>query len=204
MRNRKPLLMFGVVVLSAAVLFGMQEKKKAPAKPPMDEKAMMEMMQKYGTPGQGHKKLDFMAGSWTTKNSMWMDPAQPPEVTEGASEHRWILGGRYLEQRFSGNFMNTPFTGLGYTGYDNYKRQYVGTWMDTMGTCMLNMTGNFDKSGKILTMTGKMDDPMLKKEVTLREKMTIINNDEMLFEMFGPGMDGKEYRMMEMRYTRKR
>ncbi len=192
-----------VMVISTVLVFGMQEKKQA-AKPAVDEKAAMEMMQKLATPGAGHKKIEFLAGSWNTKNSMWMDPAQPPEVTKGTSEHKWVLGGRFLEQRFEGNFMNMPFSGMGYTGYDNYKKQYVGTWMDTMGTCLLNMSGHFDGSGKVLSMTGKMDDPMQGKEVTFREKMTIVSNDEILFEMFGPGPDGKDYRMMEIRYTRKR
>ncbi len=204
MRIQRVMFMLGVIVLMAAVVSGMQEKKKAPAKPAMDEKAMMEMMEKLGTPGAGHKKLDFMVGSWNAKSSMWMDPAQPPTVSQGTSDHKWVLGGRFLEQRFEGTLMNMPFSGLGFSGYDNYKKQYVGTWIDTMGTCILNMMGNFDPSGKILTMAGKVDDPMQGKEVTMREKMTIVSNDEMLFEMYGPGPDGKDYRMMEIRYTRKR
>ena len=49
----------------------------------------------------------------------------------GKSDHKWTLGGRLLEQRFEGTSMDMPFSGLGHTGYDNYKKQDVTTWMDT-------------------------------------------------------------------------
>ena len=65
-------------------------------------------------------------------------------------------------------------------------------------------SGNFDAAGKVLTSTGRMDDPTQGKNVPFREKMTVKSNDEILFEMFSPGADGKEYRMMEIRYTRKK
>src|ERR1700693_2692208 len=146
-----------VVVLGAGLAFADDAKKPA-NKPPMDEKTAMEMMQKLATPGEGHKRLDVLVGSWTAKASMWMDPSKPPQMTEGTSEQKWVLGGRFLEQRFEGQMMGGPFSGLGYTGYDNYKKQYLSTWMDTLGTATLVLTGTFDKAGKILTSSGKMDD----------------------------------------------
>lgn len=76
--------------------------------------------------------------------------------------------------------------------------------MDTAGTSIMNTTGSFDAAGKVLTSTGKIDDPSVGKAVTVREKMTIVGRDEILFEMYGPGPDGKDYRMMEIRYTRKK
>ena len=191
------------IALGASTAFA-DDAKKAASKPPMDEKAAMEMMQKLATPGEGHKKLDVFVGSWTFKASMWMDPSKPPEVTDGTSEQKWVLGGRFLEQRAEGKMMGGPFSGFGYTGYDNYKKKYVSTWMDTLGTAMLEMTGTFDKSGKVLTSSGKMDDPMTGKSCTMRTKATIVGKDELHWEMWGPGPDGKDYRMMEITYTRKK
>ena len=201
--------LLGALTLSA-VAVSAQEKKSAPAKksataaPAMDEKAMMDMMQKIATPGPGHKKLDFMVGTWNAKTTMWMDPSKPPVVSEGTSVHRWVLGGRYLEQRFEGTFMGGPFSGVGYTGFDNYRKKYNSNWMDTLGTAIMIANGSFDATGKVLTSTGKMDDPTIGKATPFREKMTIVSNDEILFEMYPTGPDGKEYRMMEIRYTRKK
>jgi hypothetical protein len=209
MKYARVLLTLTLVVLMAGLVFATDQEKKpaaktaTAAKPAMDEKAAMEMMQKLGSPSEGHKKLDMLVGTWHAKNTMWMDPGKPPMVTEGTSEHKWVLGGRFLEQRFEGTFMNMPFSGIGYTGYDNYKKRYVGVWMDTAATSMMNSTGSFDAAGKTLTTTGKMDDFTTGKLTSFREKMTIVGKDEVLFEMYGPDPTGKEYRMMEIRYTRK-
>ena len=204
MRFFKTPAMAMMVALAAGLAFGMRQAKKQAVTPPMDEKAAMEMMQKLATPGEGHKKLDFLTGSWTAKVSSWMQPGQPPTVSEGKSEHAWVLGGRFLEQRFEGTFMNMPFSGIGYTGYDNYKKKYVSVWMDSMGTAMLHTQGTFDAAGKVMTSSGSMDDFTTGKVVNIREKMTTVNKDDVLFEMYGPAPDGKEYKMMEIRYLRKK
>jgi hypothetical protein len=42
------------------------------------------------------------------------------------------------------------------------------------------------------------------KPAPLKEKMTYVDNDHLLFEMWGPAPDGKTYKMMEINYTRKK
>jgi len=193
-----------VVLVALSLAVALAQEKKQPAPPPMDQKQAMEMMQKLATPGEGHKKLETLVGSWQAKNTLWMAPGQTPTVSEGSSEHRWVLGGRFLEQKFEGTFMNMPFSGIGYTGYDNYKKKYVAVWMDNFGTMMLHTTGSFDAAGKVLSSSGQMDDFTTGKVIRLRERMTIVSKDEVVTEMFGPAPDGKEFRMMELRYTRKK
>ena len=65
----------------------------------------------------------------------------PPAVSEGVSEHRWILDGRYVEQVYRGKAMGMPFEGRGFTAYDNVQGKYLGCWMDTMGTGMMFSEG---------------------------------------------------------------
>jgi hypothetical protein len=202
-RKLAPLVVALVCALAVSVAFASAQENKPAQTPPIDEKTATEMMQKLATPGEGHKKLDVLVGSWNAKSSMWGDPSKPPEVSEGTSEHKWVLGGRYVEQRFEGTFMGMPFSGIGYTGYDNYKKRYVGVWMDSAGTAMFHTTGSFDASGKVLTSAGRMDDFTSGKVITIREKMTIVNKDEVLFEMWVPDPTGKDYLMMKIDYTRK-
>jgi len=203
MKVRGYLSVLVLIAAVAAAAVALADEKKAAA-PPMDEKAMMELWQKMATPGEGHKKLDPFVGSWTAKNTLWMEPGKPPEVTDGTAEQKWVLGGRYLEQRYEGKMMGQPFSGTGYTGYDNYTKKYESTWMDTTGTAILFLRGTFDKAGKVLTATGQMNDFVIGKTITLRDKTTLVSHDEILFELFGPGPDGKEQKMMEIRYTRKK
>ncbi|HEX5135063.1 MAG TPA: DUF1579 domain-containing protein [Thermoanaerobaculia bacterium] len=197
-------LAFLIVIAALAIGADEKGKKTKPAAGKMDEKAMMEMMAKYSTPGAEHKKLEAFVGTWDTTAKMWMEPGAPPQESTGVAENKMALGGRYLEQNFEGTMMNQPFSGRGYTGYDLYKKQYFGTWMDTMGTSMMNATGTADASGKSFTFKGSMDDPMSGKKMNFKEVVTLVDNDHHTFEMWMPDHAGKMFKTMEIQYTRKK
>jgi len=166
--------------------------------------AEMEAMMKAATPGDAHKKLGAMAGTFNAEVKMWMQPGAPPAGGAGVAENSWALDGRFLEQHFTGNFMGMPFTGMGFTGYDNIKKKYVGTWMDTMTTSMMISTGTANADGKSYTFTSTMDDPMTGKSSPVKEVVTVVDNDHHTLEMWGAGPDGKMFKTMEIAYTRKK
>jgi len=175
----------------------------APAAMPSQEE-MMKAWMAAATPGEAHKRLEPLVGTFLSKTTASMDASKPPEVTEGVSENRWVLGGRFLEQRFEGKAMGQDFTGIGYTGYDNYRKKYVGSWIDSMGTSIMLSTGTMDAAGKTLTSRSTMDDVVMKKAVTIKSILKIIDGDHHKFEMWGPGPDGKIFKMLEIVYTRKK
>ncbi len=182
---------------------GKESKETKPAAAP-DQEAMMKAWMAYMTPGEPHARFAKLAGSWTTKTKSWMDPAKPPEETTGTCDFKVVLGGRYLEQRFEGSMMGQPFSGIGFTGYDNVKKKYEAFWIDSAGTGMMIMTGTPDKSGKKTVYTGSMLDPTNGKKVALRSVDTEVDADNLLFEMWMSGPDGKMAKSMEMAYTRKK
>lgn len=188
-----------------AVAASAQEKPKAAEAPKVpSQEEMMKAWMEVATPGGGHKKLEPIVGTFTVKTKAWMDPSKPPEETVGTSENKWILGNRYVEQRIEGQMMNQPFSGIGYTGYDNYKKKYVGTWMDNMGTMIMVSTGTVDASGKKFTSWSTIDDVVMKKPVKIKALLTIVDNDHHRFEMWGPGPDGKNFKTLEIEYSRKK
>ncbi len=197
---RKLCSTLALLVFLTPALFAADTKPQMSA----EEKAAMEAMQKAMTPGPQHKLLNGMVGTWDAKVSMWMSPDAKPTVTKGTSTNRWIMGGRYLEQKFSGNMMNMPFTGIGYTGYDNVKKQYWATWMDSMSTGAMISTGSTDDNGMNWKFTGNMADPMTGKDTPLEQHMTVKNKNEEVWEMWGPAPDGKMFKMMEIVYKRKK
>ncbi len=195
--------------LAVTALLGLparaQEKPKAgeaPKAPSQEE--MMKAWMAAATPGEGHKKLEPLVGSFDMKVTSWMAPGTPAEETAGSSENRWILGNRFVEQSATGTMMGQPYSGVGYTGYDNYKKKYVGAWMDSMGTTIMTSTGTMDASGKKLTSWSVVDDVVAKKPAKYRSVLTILDNDHHKFEMFGPGPDGKSFKALEISYTRKK
>src|SRR5947209_5397445 len=103
-----------------------------------EQKKAMEAMMRAGTPGDAHKKLAAMAGTYEAKVKMWMDPKTPPAESTGTAVMEMVLGGRWLQERFDGSMMGQPFSGIGYTGYDNIRQMYVGTWMDTVSTAAMS------------------------------------------------------------------
>ncbi len=204
-RTKGILAGLALLVVVAALAIGADEKAKSakPAAGAMDEKAMMAEWAKYSMPGAEHKALEQFVGTWDTSVKMWMAPGTPPQESTGTSENKMALGGRFLEQHYEGKFMDQPFTGMGFTGYDLYKKQYIGTWMDSMGTSIMNSTGTADASGKTMTFTGQMDDPVAKKTHNFKETIKVVDNDHHVFEMWTPGPDGKMFKMMEITYARK-
>jgi hypothetical protein len=180
------------------------KKPAEQAAAPADEKAMMEKWLQVATPSAGHKALEPVVGTWDAKITMWMAPGAPPQESTGTSENKWVLGGRFVQQSYDGNFMGQPFSGVGYTGYDNFKKKYVGTWMDTMGTMIMVSQGSADATGKTLSMTSTIDDVMTGKPTNVKSEIKIVDADHHVMEMWGPDPTGKQFKTMEIHYTRKK
>jgi hypothetical protein len=200
MRNRT--LVATIAVLVATVAFvaqGQQEPQKMTA----EQQAMMDEWMKVATPGQPHKLLERLAGSYTVEVTQWEKPGAPPSKSAGTCESRMVLGGRFVHDSFKGEFGGMPFEGIGYTGYDNYKKTYVSVWMDNFSTTVMNMTGTCDAAGTTCEFKGDVDDIMTKKKATMRSVTRFVDARTHTFEMYYPGPDGKEFKMMEMVYTRK-
>jgi hypothetical protein len=126
---------------------------------PADFQAAMEAWQKLATPGEPHKLLASRVGSWTTKSKHWMEPDKPPMEFAGSCERKMILGGRFLQEEFSGEMMGTPFTGIGVVGYDNHNRKYVSTWMDSMSTGIYFFEGTANQDGRTISLESHFNDP---------------------------------------------
>lgn len=180
-------------------------KDSKPAAGAPDMEAMMKEYMKFAQPGPEHQQLMHRAGTWEHTTKMWMDPKQPPIETKGTAEFKMILGGRFLVQEYHSEFMGMPFHGFGVTGYDNFKKQYVGMWTDVMASSMLNTLGTPDASGKTVTFIGQMDDPVMgekNKQFKMIEKA--VDDNKFIDEMYDniPGVG--EVKVMEITYTRKK
>ncbi len=171
--------------------------------PNMEE--MMKKWQAYATPGPAHKVLEALVGEWNVESRMWMG-GQGGSATEskGTAKVQWILGGRYLQEHFSGEMMQQPFEGIGTTAYDNFKKKYLSTWIDSVGTGIFTSEGTADPDGKSLTFLGKMDEPATgEKDKPTKYIIRILSPDKHTFEMHDLSL-GEKSKVMEMTYTRKR
>jgi hypothetical protein len=178
-------------------------KEKADKAPSAEELEMAKKWEAAATPGVEHKALEPLVGEWNVASKCWMSPDGPPMESKGTTTTKWILGGRFLQDDFNGEFMGKPMKGLGITGYDNLKKKYNSFWIDEGGTAMYTSTGKATKDGKTFTFTGKMDDPMTgEKDKTMKFVIQIDSSEKHTFQMFDASK-GKDSKCAEMVYTKK-
>lgn len=168
----------------------------------MDPQAMMEVYMKLATPGEPHKLFAGLAGSWTTQTKEWMEPGKPPTEATGSADLKMLLGGRFLQQEYNSTMMGQPYTGMGITAYDNLRKKYVSTWIDSMGTGIFTMEGTASADGKTITLKGQHAEPG-GGQMTHRAVWKIVDDHTQTFDMYGAHGHSKETKMMEIVYTRK-
>lgn len=166
-----------------------------------EQKAEMEAYQKAGTPGPIHEKLTQMAGSYDVEVKSWHAPGEPT-IEKGTATRSMALGGRVMVEDFSSTMMGQPFTGHGMHGYDNITEKHWSTWNDSMSTGLMVSEGTCDAQNAC-TFTGSWVEPVKKQKVTSRMTTRWTSPTTEVFEMHAPGPDGKEFKMMEITYTRK-
>ncbi|MBI1950062.1 MAG: DUF1579 domain-containing protein [Acidobacteria bacterium] len=166
-----------------------------------EQKAEMEAYIKAGTPGVQHEWLASTAGIYTLKIKSWHEPGGPAMEEAGTATRKTMLDGRVVTEDLKSTMMGTPFTGHGMMGYDNVTGKYWSTWMDSMSTGLMVNEGSCDAK-KACTFTGSWNDPIKKGPVQARMTTRWTSPTTQVFEMYGPGKDGKEMKMMEITYTK--
>jgi hypothetical protein len=191
------------MVLASSLLLGLTAvAEDAHQQMTPEQQAAMEAFEKAGTPGPQHKALAATAGMYDVKVLTWSDSKAPPEEQTGTATRSMALDGRVLVEQLSSSMMGQPFTGHGMQGYDNVSGKYWGTWNDSMSTGLMVSEGTCDDQGAC-DFTGSWNDPVTKGKTVARMTTKRISPTQELFEMYAPGPDGQEMKMLEITYTRR-
>lgn len=177
-----------------------------PPAPMPDSATRAQNWMKYSTPGDVHKMMASWSGTWEGDVSMWMAPGTTPMTSKSKTVNKMILGGRYQQSNHTGDMMGMPFEGQSIMGYDNDKKEFTSTWLDNVGTGTMISKGTWDAATKTISLTGKMVNPEAGdgREQNFREVFKVIDDNTQIMEMYCDGMDGKEFKTMEIKYTRKK
>ncbi len=165
--------------------------------------AEMKAWQNFMTPGPMHQWMAKQVGTWEAEMSSWMGPGDPvkSKATETVS---MIMNGLYQSSTYSSVMMGMPFTGQGTLGYDNAKKIFVLTWIDSFGSGIIFMTGTYNEKTKSLELKGKQTDPITGKDSDIRQVNVYHDDDSYTSTMYGTGPDGKETKFMEGTLRRKK
>jgi hypothetical protein len=179
--------------------------KKEQAWIPYDVAAANKAMEDAAKLGEPHKMLAKSNGTWSAEMSYWQKDGDSAMKMSGTQVTSSILDGHYQQSTYSGDMGGMPFKGISTLGYDNVSKEYVSTWIDNMGTSIMTMKGTWDAATNSLNLTGKQKNPANGLECTEREVYKIVDDHTHVLEMYGPDpQTGKEYKMMEVKYTRKK
>ncbi len=163
----------------------------------------MKAWQDFMTPGPMHKWLATHVGTWESEVQMWMDPAAPPTKSMSTDVVTMSMNGLFQIGNYTSTMMGMPFQGRSTLGYDNAKKKFVLTWIDTFSSGMVIMSGDYNPDTKTLSLAGVQTDPMTGKDSPIRQVNVFHNENSYTSTMYGAGLDGKEMKFMEGTYKRK-
>ena len=114
-----------------------------------------------------------------------MDPTGKPQESKGTATRKAIMDGRFFIAEHSGKFQmpgadgkmkDMNFKGMAIEGYDNVKKKFVSSWIDSMGTMIMNSEGTYDAAAKTFTYTAECE-MMPGMAVRIRETIKVIDKD---------------------------
>ncbi|MEO5570727.1 MAG: DUF1579 domain-containing protein [Bacteroidia bacterium] len=191
-----------LVAFTGSILHATAQNKDAAGKDPKQD-AQMKAWMTYMTPGPMHEMLAKSNGDWTEEVTMWMSPGAPPTKSTASCTNTMILGGRYQESNTKGEMSGMPFEGMSTVGYDNGRKVFVSTWIDNMGTGIMYMEGKYNEKTNTVSFSGTAWDSMAGKNSKVRETFKMVDDNNQFIEMYMTGADGKEFKTMEIKFTRK-
>ena len=89
-------------------------------------------------------------------------------------------------------------------GYDNFKKAYVGTFVENQNSYMLNYTGRIPLRGDSsqIVFYGLSDEPMLElSDATMKYVLSAINKDYYRWDVYALAL-GEEALVFEILFTR--
>ena len=184
-----------VLALTSASLFSFTTLQDSPG----EELAKMEQLGEYlAEPGKHHEYFQNFVGDWTTESSVFgMEP------TPGIASNELILGGRFLEGEYSGTIMDSAYDGKMTLGYDKYKRKYVVTFIDSLGTSIKYAEGFLDKSNRTLSLWGSMDEWMTgEHDKVVLYRFAVQNENQFTLEIHDLAMYPNDAKVIEIVYKR--
>ena len=94
-----------------------------------------------------------------------------------------------------------PYEAQAIIGYDNLKHLFFCSYVDNMGTGVMNMEGPYDPATRTITLTGSEMDPMKGIETKMRETIQMVNDNTQIITMYDI-TSGKAVKNMEINLKR--
>jgi len=168
-----------------------------------DAETQIETLIRYAMRGKEHELLGRLAGTWDTVTRYRAKPGDEPVEAKGTSARKWILDGRFLMEELDAGNLALPFRGVGLFGYDAFEKKYNSAWVDSMNTSITANLGTYDKATDAVSFSGHYKDPWTGTKKPERGVTRFVSQDKHVLELYVTEPDGKEFKTLEITYTRK-
>jgi hypothetical protein len=126
--NIKRLLISNLMIVS--ILLG--AKNIALAQQSTNSQTNLSASSRLSLPGEQHRWLNPLIGTWTVEMLVWPAPGVDPIVSKEMTATRtWILDGRYLREDLSGKFAGNPSNRVAILSYNNLEERFELVTIDT-------------------------------------------------------------------------
>lgn len=153
-------------------------------------------------PGTSHELLTSFVGDWTVDVISWGSPDANPERSSARSSADWILGYRYVREKYKSLAIGPRYEGLGFLGYDAGARVYTSVWMDSLNTSIATAKGIYNPETATFALRGEVYDPLLGRPKETRTLIQILSQDSYKVTMLDRTARGKDFKSLELTYTR--
>lgn len=156
----------------------------------------------YINPAAVHQTLAKYTGNFTLKITMPRGDGKEPAVSTVKSDHKMLLGGRFLEMKQKGIMMGMPFEAIMTLGFNNTDKKIAFTTITNMGTGTLALVGDWNEQGKSATVFGKLMNPVSKTMINIKQTIAFIDDNTILIESFDQEGDQPALKTVEYKLTR--
>lgn len=153
-------------------------------------------------PGSHHEFLDTFVGEWDVDVVSWRDPKANPERSKARSSSTWILGYRYVREKYRSLERGPRYEGLGFLGYDAGANLFSSVWMDSLNTSIATSKGLLNPTTATLELRGEIYDPLLGRTKETKTFIRILSKDTYEVSMIDRTARGIDFKSLEMTYRR--
>jgi hypothetical protein len=197
------LLLFAVTTAPRGGEAGLNVDRTANIAPAAQHGDALERLAAFGQPGEPHRQLAARAGSWNVEIFYIATPdGDPMYKMTGSSDVQVLWDGRYVQETFQTTVNGQAVEVRTITTFDNRTKEYVATWIDSVGTGILVAKGKHHGTGRTINYSvdlPKADGPSTKK-IRVIEDWT--GADTRRLWVFYSGPDGREFMTLDLVLTR--
>lgn len=156
----------------------------------------------YMTPSDTHSFLGRYAGTFKMEMTMAMGEGPKPTIIVLDSEHRMLLGGRFLEMRQHGSIMGMDYQAIMTLGYNNTDKKMALTTITNLGTGTLSLSGEWNAKSRSAVLLGQLTNPVNKKPVNIKQVVSFLDQDTILIESYDHEGDAPERKTAQYKLIR--